>query len=141
MRSERNELKQQLSSEETRVRSLQVEKDTLERQTKTLSDAVTSSNDLLSRCETLSSGSSEVHTIVERRLEEYHDLVTKTDDFGAWTKDLANNTASLKLLGTSEKSLQKIVSRIVVRMLEFEHADVKAICDRLRDGGNVRWKA
>src|SRR6516165_5062285 len=100
----RKELEQELSDEQTRVRALEHERQTLERQEAALAEAMSQSTSLLNRCAKLLVSSAEIHSLVEQKLFEYHDLVSKTDEFRSWANDLANTASSMKLLGVSEKT-------------------------------------
>lgn len=131
MGSERKDLEKKVNLAKTQKNSLESESKTLERQKGIFEDAAKTTSDLLSRCTKISSSSSKMKTLIETRLTEYHDLILRTDDFGAWSEDLTNQTASMKAIGPSEARLRRSTRKIVRVLLDTDQVEVKAICDRL----------
>ena len=131
MGSERKDLERKVNLAKTQKQSLESESKTLERQKDILEAAAKATAELLPRCNKLASSSSKTKSLVETRLTEYHDLILRTDDFGAWSEDLTNQTASMKAIGPSEARLRRMTRRVVKVLLDADQAEVKTICDRL----------
>lgn len=131
MRSDRENLQKKVNLAKIQKQALETESKTLQHQKGTLENAANTTSQLLQRCNNISSSSSETKDLVRTRLTEYHDLILRTDDFKAWSEDLTSQVELIKAIGPSEVRMRRTTKRIVGTLLDTNHAEMKAICDRL----------
>ncbi|CAH0025621.1 unnamed protein product [Clonostachys rhizophaga] len=132
MRHRLKELQEEIDSTNIRLSTLTLEVSTLEGRVASLEQILANTRSLGARVDTLEADSTGVKTLVDEQLREYQALKESTDDFAAWTRSVADETASMRLIGLdSRTALRRTTGQVVERLLGREHGDVRAICGKL----------
>ncbi|KAK4183818.1 hypothetical protein QBC35DRAFT_542145 [Podospora australis] len=133
MRHKLKSLQEEIDTTDVRLSSLHSKVEMAEARVTSLEQVLTSTRSLQARVDALEASSAEIKTLVDDRLREYQALKEATDEFGAWTRAVADQTAPMRLLKPDSRAgLRRTIGQIVRRLLERkEEGDVKAICERL----------
>lgn len=132
MRQRLRNLQDDIDTTSTRLSTLASDVSTMEGRVVSLDQALVNARSLGPRIDALEAESAGIKTLVNEQLHEYQALKESTDDFAAWTRSVADETASTRLLGLDSKAaLRRTTRRVVERLLESEQGDIKAICGNL----------
>lgn len=132
-RRARKKLQSEIDQANARYTARASELSAIESQAALLNTAVNEAHDLLYRSERIDAASREMGNLIRHRLEEYQALKTSADSFGAWTRDLFDQTSTARIISSSSLAmLHRTTKQIVDALRKTEQGDAKSVCRRLR---------